>query len=228
MAPPNCRPRAWRGAMERGRRPCVRSIGGGLCRYAAENRGLPPATLGRVVFFGDSITEFWKDYVPDMFSDTVLNRGISGQTTPQMLVRFRQDVLALKPAVVHILAGTNDIAGNTGPTTVARLTDNLETMAELARAHGIRVILGTILPAKRYPWRPEIDPVPAISKANKWIRTYAAREGLGLADYHAVMGDAHDGLPSYLAPDGVHPNKAGYEIMGPLAFAALLGAKPSR
>jgi lysophospholipase L1-like esterase len=157
-------------------------------------------------------------------SKPYVNRGIGGQTTPQMLVRFRQDVIALKPAVVVILAGTNDIAGNTGPSTPQMIEDNLASMAELARANGIRVVLSSILPVYDYPWRPGLQPAPKIVAINAWMKQYAATHDAVYLDYHSVMADARQGMKADLATDGVHPNVAGYRVMAPLAEKAIADA----
>ncbi len=193
-----------------------------LERFKEENVKLGPPAAGenRVVFMGDSITEGW--HLDQSFpGKPYVNRGISGQTTPQMLVRFRQDVIALKPKVVLILAGTNDIAGNTGPSTPEQIEDNLASMAELAHANGIRVVLCSILPAFDYPWQPGLTPAPKIDAINAWLRKYAAEKGFLYLDYHSAMKDVREGLPSALSQDGVHPLPAGYAIMAPLAQAAI-------
>jgi lysophospholipase L1-like esterase len=171
----------------------------------------------QVVFMGNSITEGWKKYFPTQFpGKPYVNRGIGGQTTPQMLVRFRQDVIALKPKVVVILAGTNDIAGNTGPSTLEMIEDNLASMADLARSHGIQVVLCSVLPVYDYPWRPGLQPAPKIVALNAWMKRYADSTGSVYVDYHGAMRDARDGMRPELASDGVHPNEAGYQIMVPL------------
>lgn len=194
---------------------------GQLCRYSQENAALPPATRSRVVFLGDSITEGWKNLQPDFFGPERLDRGISGQTTEQMLVRFRADVIDLHPAVVQIMAGTNDIAGNSGATSLAIIQENIASMAEQARAHGARVILASIPPAARYGWRPQLQPAAAIAAMNEWLRSYAAREHCIYVDYYAALNDGHGGIKAALADDGVHPNIAGYAVMRPLAEAAV-------
>lgn len=200
----------------------------GLRRYQAENAALPaPGQPNqRVVFMGDSITEGWSGSRASVFAGQPerINRGISGQTTPQMLLRFRQDVVALRPRAVVILAGTNDIAGNTGPATVAQIADNIASMAELARAHGIRVVLCALVPAKRYPWAPALQPAPQIVALNQWIRAYAAKEGLLHVDFHTPLADAEQGLGPEHAGDGVHPNDAGYAVMQRLLEPALARA----
>lgn len=202
---------------------------GGLCRYRAANAKLPPATAHRVVFMGDSITQGWIDADEGLFTDDVIDRGVSGQTTSQMLLRFRQDVIDLSPAVVHILAGTNDIAGNTGPTSVAAIEGNIQSMVELARAHHIRVILASITPAAQYPWRPSVRPVGTIRDINDWLKDYAKQHGLTYVDYFSALDDGHRGFTAKLTIDGVHPNEAGYAVMDKLARQAIkqaLAAQP--
>ena len=153
-----------------------------------------------------------------------MGRGIGGQTTPQMLLRFRQDVVALRPKVVVILAGTNDIAGNTGPSTLEMIEDNLADMTEIARANGIRVVLCSVLPAYDYPWKPGLQPAPKIVALNAWLKRYAESVGETYLDYHSAMKDARDGLPPELAKDGVHPTEAGYRIMARLVDQAIAQA----
>lgn len=196
----------------------------GLRRYREANAGLAVAAPGepRVVFYGNSITEAWAPHFAAMFPDKpYIGRGISGQTTPQLLVRFHQDVVALMPAVVVILAGTNDIAGNTGPATLAMIEDNISAMTEIATQHGIRVVLSSVLPVSDYPWKPGLEPAPVISALNAWMRSYAETMGATYLDYHTAMADARGGLPAALSADGVHPNEAGYRLMAPLAEAAI-------
>lgn len=195
-----------------------------LARYRAANAALPAprANAPRVVFYGNSITEGFARYFDELFPGRgYIGRGISGQTTPQLLVRFRQDVIALKPAAVVILAGTNDLAGNTGPSTLEMIQDNLASMTELAQANGIRVVLASVLPASDYPWKPGLEPAPKIAALNAWMKQYAARRGAVYLDYHSAMADARGGLPESLSPDGVHPNAAGYGLMAPLAQKAI-------
>lgn len=192
-----------------------------LCRYEEANQSLPAATPHRIVFMGDSITEAWIDYRPDFFTGDRIDRGIGGQTTQQMLARFYADVIALRPAQVHILAGTNDIAENAGPANVERIQNNLRAMVELANANRIRVILGTVTPAGRFSWKPDIDPVPAIGALNSWIRSYAREQNLTLVDYYAALDDAHAGLSPADSVDGVHPTASGYAKMEAVLNAAL-------
>jgi acyl-CoA thioesterase-1 len=184
-----------------------------LCRYRAANKSLPKPTSGRIVFMGDSITQGWQESRPVFFRGERVDRGISGQTTSQMLGRFYADVISLHPTVVHILGGTNDIAGNGGATTLDNIENNIRGMVELAQAHRIKVVLGTILPAARFSWRPEIDPVAAIRNLNIWIKYYARSRGLILVDYYAVLDDGHHALAASDSGDGVHPNPAGYAKM---------------
>ncbi|HEY1160468.1 MAG TPA: SGNH/GDSL hydrolase family protein [Terracidiphilus sp.] len=195
---------------------------GWLSRFKEDNVRLGPPASGenRVVFMGDSITEGWK-LAGSFPGKPYINRGISGQTTPQMLVRFRQDVIALKPKVVVILAGINDIAGNTGPMTLEQTEDNLASMAELATAHHIRMVLCSVMPAFDFPWSPGMTPAPKVVALNAWIKTYAAENGYVYVDYHTAMKDERDGLPAKLSADGVHPLPAGYAIMAPLAEAGI-------
>ena len=191
--------------------------------------GLPGSGEKRVVFMGNSITEGWIRTSPEFFTGkSYVNRGISGQTTPQMLVRFRPDVIDLKPALVVILAGTNDIAGNTGPSTLEMIMDNLISMCELAKANNIKVVLSSVLPAFDYPWKPGMQPVEKIAALNAMIKNYADQNGIVYLDYYSAMADERKGLPKELSGDGVHPNKKGYDVMAPLAEAAIkkaLGTK---
>ena len=176
----------------------------------------------RVVFFGNSITIGWLHTVPSFFEGKAyVNRGISGQTTPQMLVRFRQDVIDLNPKVVVILAGTNDIAGNTGPMTLEETLSNLKSMTELAMAHDIAVILCSVLPASDYPWRPGLQPDVKIPALNTMIEAYTEEAGAVYQDYFSEMANEKMGLDEALAHDGVHPTEKGYQIMAPLAETAI-------
>ncbi len=194
-----------------------------LARYRESNAALAPTEPGRVVFYGDSITDAWGRYGnPPFFpGKPYVNRGISGQTTPQMLVRFQQDVVALKPAAVLILAGTNDIAGNTGLSTLAMTEDNLRSMVVIAKANGIRVILASLLPASDYPWRKGLHPAGRVRELNAWIKSYAAQSGSVYLDYHTALVDDDGGMKPGTSKDGVHPTPAGYAIMAPLAQAAV-------
>ena len=202
-----------------------------LARYRDANAALgqPGPGENRVVFMGNSITDAWAKSFPAMFpGKPYVGRGISGQTTPQMLVRFRQDVVALKPKVVVILAGINDIAGNTGPSSQQMIADNLTSMTEIAKANGIRVVLASVLPAYDFPWRRGLQPAPKVAALNEWIRQYAQQAGVVYLDYYSRMVDARGGLPPELASDEVHPTEAGYRLMAPLAEAAIQQALSQR
>jgi len=195
---------------------------GGLKRYAAADAALAPQVDGRVVFYGDSITDAWESNGGSFFpGKPYVNRGISGQTTPQMLIRFRQDVIDLHPVAVVILAGTNDIAGNTGPSTLEMIEDNFASMTELAKANGIRVVLASVLPVADYPWKKGLEPAPKIVALNKWIAEYAAKQKVTYLDYYSAMVGDDGGMKPGISKDGVHPNAAGYAIMQPLAEAAI-------
>jgi len=189
-------------------------------KHFQEENGLlmvPDSTQKRVVFMGNSITEGWIQWRPEFFEGKpYVNRGISGQTTPQMVLRFRQDVIDLKPSAVVILAGINDIAGNTGPSTIEMIMDNLISMAELAKANHIKVIFCSVLPAKDFPWRPGLEPAEKVVKLNSLLRDYSKEQGLIYVDYYSAMEDDSNGLREDLGYDGVHPNALGYSIMEPL------------
>jgi lysophospholipase L1-like esterase len=200
-----------------------------LARYRAENKALPPPAPDekRIVFFGDSITDAWGRTVAagEFFpGKPYVNRGISGQTTPQMLVRFQQDVVHLRPAAVVILAGTNDIAGNTGPTTQRMVEDNYTSMANIAAQNGIKVIFASITPAAAYPWKPGINPVPRIQGLNKWLQDFCSHNGYVYLNYSSSMADANGGMLPGLSSDGVHPTAKGYAVMAPLAEHAIAQA----
>ena len=196
-----------------------------LFQYQDENRlvGLPEKGKQRVVFMGDSITEEWSNLYPGYFDTKgYINRGIGGQTTPQMLIRFKPDVIDLEPDIVVILAGTNDIAGNTGPSNVKMITDNIFSMAELARAHQIKVVLSSILPVFEYEWAKEIKDVPAtIDSVNDELKKYVNDHGLVYLDYFSPMVDERKGLNKDYTYDGVHPNQDGYILMSSLAEKVL-------
>lgn len=199
-----------------------------LGRYREDNARLAPPKAGerRVVFYGDSITDAWGRASGTVFfpGKPYVNRGISGQTTAQMLVRFRQDVVDLRPAAVVILAGTNDIAGNTGLATLPMIEDNFRTMTALAQCAGIRVILASVLPTTDYPWHPGLQPAGKIRALNDWLKSYAASHGATYLDYYSALANAHGGMDPKLASDGVHPTPAGYAIMAPLAQRAITRA----
>lgn len=203
-----------------------------LARYHDDNTKVAPPSKDeeRVVFMGDSITDGWDS--PNMGGffpgKPYINRGISGQTTPQMLIRFRPDVIDLKPKVVVILAGTNDLAGNTGPSTLEAIEGNLISMAELARANGIRVVLSSVMPVSDYELRDGKPIVQTVRRApdkiialNNWIKNYAAKNKLIYLDYFSAMVDAKGFLKDELSNDGLHPNADGYKVMNPLATAAI-------
>ena len=207
-----------------------------LSRYHDANAKLTPPAKNdaRVVFMGDSITDGWSDprfggFFP---GKPYVNRGISGQTTPQMLIRFRPDVIALRPKMVVILAGTNDLAGNTGPTTLEAIEDNLASMAELARANAIRVVFASVLPVSDYEHNRQGQPIvqttgrppEQIKALNTWIKKYAAEQGHSYLDYFSSMVDEKGFLKDELSDDGLHPNAKGYEVMGPLAEQAIVAA----
>ncbi len=196
---------------------------GNLARFRQANLKLGPPAPGenRVVFMGDSITQGW-DLEKFFPGKPYINRGISGQTSTQMLLRFRQDVIDLKPKVVVILAGTNDVAENTGPMPPRQTEGDIVSMAQLARANGIRVVLCSVLPSVRFPWHPQVKNVAAkIAEINRWLKAYAARHGYVYVDYYSPMKDAAGGLPKNLSRDGVHPTAAGFAIMSPLAQAGI-------
>ena len=198
-----------------------------LQRYQNANAALaaPTREERRVVFMGNSITEAWAPFFATHFpGKPYIGRGISGQTTPQMLVRFRQDVIALKPAAVVILGGTNDIAGNTGPSSLEMIEDNIASMAELAKANDVRVVLCSVLPVFDYPWKRGLEPAPKIIALNAWIQSYASQHGAVYVDFHSAMADSVGGMKADLARDGVHPTEAGYRIMGPLVEAGIAKA----
>jgi len=196
-----------------------------LSRFQSSNSRIKRITSDEniVVFMGDSITEGWRSYSPDFFEENpYINRGISGQTTPQMLIRFRQDVVDLQPRAVVILAGINDIAGNTGPSTPEMIQNNIASMVDIAQANDIVVILTSILPAAKFSWRPEVDPADQVIAMNQWLKTYAQNNGCIYVDYFSAMVDNDGkGMRRELTNDAVHPNKAGYNIMEPMISIAL-------
>ncbi len=203
-----------------------------LAKYHdADAQLAPPAPdENRVVFMGDSITEGWGQKNNPLFADLgdffpgkpYVNRGISGQTTPQMLVRFRQDVIRLSPKVVVILAGVNDIAGNTGPTTLDTIETNIRSMSDLARANGIHVVLCSVLPTTNFWWRKgAANPADKIRALNRRIRSFASAEHIVYVDYYSRMVNSEGGLKAEYSPDGVHPVRAGYDVMAPLVEAGI-------
>jgi lysophospholipase L1-like esterase len=203
----------------------------GLRRYREANAklGLPGSGEKRVVFMGNSITDAWVDEDPGFFAGkSYIGRGISGQTTPQMLLRFRADVIALKPAAVVILAGINDIAGNTGPSTLEMIMDNITSMAELAQANNIVPILCSLLPAYECQWNPGQEPAEKVIALNKMIKSYASAHKLIYVDYYTPMVDERKGLKVMYQVDEVHPNLAGYHVMEPLVEEAISKALKKR
>jgi acyl-CoA thioesterase I len=202
---------------------------GQLARFRAEDAALAPPAAGekRVVFFGDSITEGWK-LAQSFPGKPYINRGISGQTTPQMLLRFRQDVVDLHPKVVVILAGTNDLAGTTGPESNEDIESNYASMADLARANGIRVVYSSVLPVHNYSQHGEDyfaqRPMARILALNAWLKDYCARKHIVYLDYFSAMVDDKGMMKKDLADDGLHPNDAGFKIMAPLAESAIVKA----
>lgn len=195
-----------------------------LARFKDDNKkiGLPALREKRVVFMGNSITEGWSRLDPDFFSGKpYVNRGISGQTTPQMLIRFRPDAVNLRPSVIVILAGINDIAGNTGPSTLEMIEDNIASMVDIAKSNRIAVVLSSVLPAFDFPWRPGMQPAEKVVQLNSWIKNFAKKRACIYLDYFTPMADNRNGLRKELTTDGVHPNLAGYKVMEPLVEAAI-------
>lgn len=189
-------------------------------RYADANKRV--TTPAKVVFMGNSITDGWWPKDSTFFIDNnFLDRGISGQTTSEMLVRFRQDVINLKPKAVVILAGINDIAHNNGVISLENVFGNIVSMAELARYNKITPIICSVLPAYDFPWRPGMNPAPKVIELNKMLKAYADKEGLTYVDYHSAMKDERDGLPKNLASDEVHPTLEGYKIMEKIVLEAI-------
>ena len=195
-----------------------------LKRFQQENSELmlAKANENRVVFMGNSITEGWLSIRPEFFKNKpYVNRGISGQTTPQMLIRFRQDVIHLKPSTVVLLAGINDIAENTGPSTIEMIANNIVSMAELAKANHINVIICSVLPANKFPWREGLKPAEKVIKLNALLQSYSKKHKLAYVDYYSAMVNDSHGLKKELGEDGIHPNKNGYLIMEPILEKAI-------
>ena len=195
-----------------------------LKRFQQENSELllPKANEHRVIFMGNSITEGWLSIRPEFFKNKpYVNRGISGQTTPQMLLRFRQDVIHLKPSTVVLLAGINDIAENTGPSTIEMIANNIISMAELAKANQIKVIICSVLPANHFPWREGLKPAEKVRKLNVILQLYSYKNKLEYVDYYSAMVNDSHGLKKELGEDGIHPNKKGYLIMEPILEKAI-------
>ena len=201
-----------------------------LRQYRADNAHLGPPAPGeqRVVFMGNSITALWQTLDSGFFAGrSYVNRGISGQTTPQMLVRFRQDVIDLHPSAVVLLGGINDIAENTGPATLEAIFGNIVSMAELARANGITVALCSVLPASDFAWHHGLEPGPKIAALNAMIRQYAGANHIVFIDYYAAVVDGRGGMKAEFTTDGVHPNLAGYRAMEPIAQSGIQAALAS-
>ncbi len=195
-----------------------------LAKYENENALFTTKKSGekRIVLMGDSITEFWLQIHPEFFKDKpYIDRGISGQTTSQVLIRFRPDAINLQPDVVVILAGVNDVAGNTGPTTPEKILGNIKSMVELAKANAIKVILCAVLPANDFYWRPNDKAAETIIHLNQLIHSYAKQHHIPYVDYHTAMADSKNGLPKEFSNDGVHPNLKGYQTMEPLLEKAI-------
>lgn len=195
-----------------------------LSRYRDDNSkiGVPGTNEKRVIFLGNSITDFWITTMPEFFAGkSYIDRGISGQTTSQMLIRFRQDVVDLKPRVVVILAGINDINGNTGPSTLEMIEDNIKSMTELAKANNIDVVLSSVLPCDSIYVRPDLHPAERVVQLNEWIKKYANGKKCGYIDYFSSLADEKKGLKKEYTNDGIHPNKAGCLVMAPLAESAI-------
>ena len=225
--PTNEQKEAWRKAQEEQFHNDWANLG----RFREDNKkiGFPAAGEDRIVFMGNSITEGWSRTDPDFFSGKpYINRGISGQTTPQMLIRFKPDVVNIKPSVVVILAGINDIAGNTGPSTLEMIEDNLSSMVEIAQANGVRVVLSSVLPAYDFPWRPGLEPAEKVIKLNVWIKKFAETHKCVYLDYFTPMSDEKHGLKTEYSQDGVHPTMTGYKIMEPLVEEAIKKALGSK
>jgi lysophospholipase L1-like esterase len=195
-----------------------------LAKYELANSS--QRQLGRpvAVFMGDSITENWVRDDPAFFAVGFINRGISGQTSSHMLLRFMDDVVALRPQVVHIMAGTNDVAGNAGPMTDEEIEENIAAMVDLATANRIRVVLASIPPAKSFPWAPTVSPAQRIRALNQWLHNFAEQRGVGYADYYPLLADVDGGLRSELSGDGVHPQHNGYSVMEAVARESIARA----
>ena len=192
-----------------------------LCFYEADNqvlrKGMPPD----IIFMGDSITQAWITIDPAFFDASRIDRGISGQTSAQLLLRFQQDALSLRPKVIHLLVGTNDVAGNVGAMGMESYKSNIVAMADLAKANNIVLVLGAIPPADRFPWRASVEPVDYIRSLNRWLRDFSKKRRIVFVDYYAAMANPSGAAREGLTRDGVHPNADGYRIMADLAEPAL-------
>lgn len=194
-----------------------------LAEYREANKEIiSSSNYPAVVFMGNSIIKGWVKKDPEFFRiNNYIGRGIGGQTTSQMLIRFTPDVVDLRPNVVVILAGTNDIAGNTGFASTKMITNNIKAMAQLAKANGIAVIFCSILPVDSYPWRPEVNPISKIAEINEWLKNYAKENGHAYLDFYSLVRNDKNGIQKQYSEDGVHPNSKGYAIMGPLTKNAI-------
>lgn len=192
-----------------------------LCRYKSDNAKITKGPRPRVVFMGDSITEAWEIGDPSLFTPDIIDRGISGQTSQQMVLRFYQDVVALRPQTVHILAGTNDLAGNTGPSTPEDFKNNIRAMVDLAQVNGIEVILASILPTNHYAMQPDYRPAEQVRTLNAWLQQFARERKLVFANYYPVLATPSGGLKGEFTNDGLHPTYPGYTAMRPIFDAAL-------
>ncbi|MAT79387.1 MAG: acylhydrolase [Flavobacteriaceae bacterium TMED238] len=197
-----------------------------LSQFSELNKGLIEKTdKNRVVFMGNSITSGWSNFRPNFFIDNpFINRGISGQTTPQMLIRFKPDVINLKPRAVVILAGINDIAGNTGPMVLENIAENIFSMSELAKANGIDVFICSVLPAKDFPWSPGLNPAEKVVSLNEILKDYCSENNINYVDYYTIMNDGDGGLkvPEHTSADDlVHPNSEGYKVMEKVILKSL-------
>jgi len=198
-----------------------------ISKYSKENQALPiPAKdEKRIVFMGNSITEGWKNSSPEFFAkNKYINRGISGQTTSQMLVRFRPDVIELKPKLVIILAGINDIAQNNGPIELKDIFGNIVSMAQLAKINNIKVILSSVLPANDFSWKKGMEPAEKVIQLNSMLEKYASENKIPFVNYYPEMVDSEKGLDKKYTNDGVHPTLAGYKVMEPILQEAILKA----
>ena len=192
-----------------------------LCLYRAANDALAASGGAKVVFLGDSITELWQVADPDLFTGGVVDRGVSGQTSGQALLRFYSDVAALHPKAAHLLIGVNDIAANNGPSRAEDLKNNIRAMADIAQANHIQLIIGSITPAAMFPWRRGIQPAPQIVALNRWLQDFAQARGLIYVDYYSALAAPDGGMKDGFSRDGVHPLAKGYALMRPLARAAI-------
>ncbi|MFN3312393.1 MAG: GDSL-type esterase/lipase family protein [Hyphomonas sp.] len=202
----------------------LRTDWGNLCQYKNDNDSVKQGPAPRAVFVGDSITEFWSIGDGELFGPGMVNRGISGQTSSQMLVRFWPDVIDLAPEAVHIMAGTNDLAENTGPVTDEAYKNNIRAMVTLAQSHDIAIVLASIPPAGSFGWRPDLEPPKRIETLNQWLEAYAAETGSVYVDYHSLLSTDGSSMSQDLTHDGVHPHRDGYAAMRQAAQTAIEAA----